>query len=90
MHFKSCPLSSLLRRMHKLSFDQKKSLKKDVLIRIKCDPFCNCLQVHFYQCERVLYELTKFIIQSNESHYDQINEINKPARFHKFRGSFSG
>ena len=53
---------------------------------IRCDPFCDSLKTHFYLCDTVLYESLKFIIQSNESHYEQINEIiNKPARFHKFR-----
>jgi hypothetical protein len=53
---------------------------------IRCDPFSDCLQTHFYLCDTALNESLKFIIHSNNSHYDQINEIiKKPARFHKFR-----
>lgn len=53
---------------------------------IRCDPFSDCLETHFYLCDTVLYESLKFIIQSNESQYEQINDIiYKTARFHKFR-----
>jgi len=33
---------------------------------IRCDPFSDSLETHFYLCDTVLYESLKFIIQSNE------------------------